>query len=168
MTALEWWTHKGSNLGPLPCEGNALPLSYASGIFVHRPTACQSALGTMHAVRASDLQRVGCRCQAVSAELRGGETGLIAESLAHPGSGPPSAFYAKAILLRQFKLCLPVQPLHQKYFYSHPTQITCVSVAVSSHWRGGSRSSRTRDGMRWTRIAPKTKALEADGEAVWS
>src|ERR1700692_1113025 len=20
-----WWTHKGSNLGPLPCEGNALP-----------------------------------------------------------------------------------------------------------------------------------------------
>jgi hypothetical protein len=28
----EWWTHKGSNLGPLPCEGNALPLSYASGI----------------------------------------------------------------------------------------------------------------------------------------
>src|SRR5260221_14569160 len=30
-----WWAHKGSNLGPLPCEGNALPLSYASGIFVH-------------------------------------------------------------------------------------------------------------------------------------
>ena len=29
--APEWWTHKGSNLGPLPCEGNALPLSYASG-----------------------------------------------------------------------------------------------------------------------------------------
>ena len=24
-----WWAHKGSNLGPLPCEGNALPLSYA-------------------------------------------------------------------------------------------------------------------------------------------
>src|SRR6266436_3390218 len=29
----KWWTHKGSNLGPLPCEGNALPLSYASGFF---------------------------------------------------------------------------------------------------------------------------------------
>ena len=26
-----WWAHKGSNLGPLPCEGNALPLSYAPG-----------------------------------------------------------------------------------------------------------------------------------------
>ncbi len=27
----QWWAHKGSNLGPLPCEGNALPLSYAPG-----------------------------------------------------------------------------------------------------------------------------------------
>src|SRR5439155_24827036 len=33
-SGLFWWTHKGSNLGPLQCEGNALPLSYASGIFV--------------------------------------------------------------------------------------------------------------------------------------
>src|SRR5258706_2357393 len=32
---LFWWTNKGSNLGPLPCEGNALPLSYASGILLH-------------------------------------------------------------------------------------------------------------------------------------
>ena len=32
---LSWWAHKGSNLGPLPCEGNALPLSYAPGIIVH-------------------------------------------------------------------------------------------------------------------------------------
>ena len=31
---IKWWTHKGSNLGPLPCEGNALPLSYASGNFL--------------------------------------------------------------------------------------------------------------------------------------
>ena len=31
-----WWAHKGSNLGPLPCEGNALPLSYAPGNFVLR------------------------------------------------------------------------------------------------------------------------------------
>ena len=28
-----WWAHKGSNLGPLPCEGNALPLSYAPGSY---------------------------------------------------------------------------------------------------------------------------------------
>jgi hypothetical protein len=32
-SGLLWWAHKGSNLGPLPCEGNALPLSYAPGIF---------------------------------------------------------------------------------------------------------------------------------------
>ena len=24
-----WWAQQGSNLRPLPCEGNALPLSYA-------------------------------------------------------------------------------------------------------------------------------------------
>ena len=30
-SASKWWAHKGSNLGPLPCEGNALPLSYAPG-----------------------------------------------------------------------------------------------------------------------------------------
>ena len=32
-----WWAHKGSNLGPLPCEGNALPLSYAPGTTCRRP-----------------------------------------------------------------------------------------------------------------------------------
>jgi hypothetical protein len=34
--------------------------------------------------------------------------------------------------------------------------------------RGGSRSSRTRGGMRWTLIAPLTNGAEADGEVVWS
>jgi hypothetical protein len=33
----QWWAHKGSNLGPLPCEGNALPLSYAPGRRIWRP-----------------------------------------------------------------------------------------------------------------------------------
>ena len=33
--------------------------------------------------------------------------------------------------------------------------------------RGGSRSSRTSGGMRWTRAARQTSALLADGEAVW-
>src|SRR6266436_1108324 len=37
----EWWAHKGSNLGPLPCEGNALPLSYAPGIFRARSEAAK-------------------------------------------------------------------------------------------------------------------------------
>src|SRR5665647_157586 len=34
--------------------------------------------------------------------------------------------------------------------------------------RGDTRSSRPRDGMRWTRMVLKTSALEADGEVVWS
>jgi hypothetical protein len=38
-----WWAHKGSNLGPLPCEGNALPLSYAPGILVHDQKPLKSA-----------------------------------------------------------------------------------------------------------------------------
>jgi hypothetical protein len=45
----------------------------------------------------------------------------------------------------------PVQPPLQKYFVSRFTQITSISPAVSPHMRGVSRSSRTRDGMRWTR-----------------
>ena len=49
-----WWTHKGSNLGPLPCEGNALPLSYAPGN------------GEKIAVRARDLRRKRLECQAIS------------------------------------------------------------------------------------------------------
>ena len=51
---------------------------------------------------------------------------------------------------------LHVQPLFQKYFRSLLTQITCISLAVSLLRRGGSRSSRTRGGMRWTLMAPIT------------
>src|SRR3977135_3961855 len=53
FTGVEWWTHKGSNLGPLPCEGNALPLSYASGIVVSRFRAATASGRTMHLVRAA-------------------------------------------------------------------------------------------------------------------
>jgi len=34
--------------------------------------------------------------------------------------------------------------------------------------RGGSRSSRTRGGMRWTRKPRLTSVVDADGEVVWS
>ena len=39
------------------------------------------------------------------------------------------------------------------------TQISLIFTAVPSHLRGGSRSSRTRGGMRWTRVALLTRAL---------
>jgi hypothetical protein len=51
----QWWAHKGSNLGPLPCEGNALPLSYAPG----RRVEGQSR----------DLRRGGQGCQAETRQL---------------------------------------------------------------------------------------------------
>jgi hypothetical protein len=69
---------------------------------------------------------------------------------------------AEAILSNCFQICPDglfceshVYPPSQKYSASLFTQITCVSLPVSSHWRGGSRSSRTRDGMRWTRAMSK-------------
>jgi hypothetical protein len=59
----------------------------------------------------------------------------------------------------EFNLIWVVQPPLQKYSHSLLTQITCISVAVSPHWRGGSRSSRTRGGMRWTRHVIKTNDI---------
>jgi hypothetical protein len=71
-----WWTHKGSNLGPLPCEGNALPLSYASGIFLRRIVRRKSGAGAgIRVVRGRDLRSAACRCQAAvvnSCALTGG------------------------------------------------------------------------------------------------
>jgi hypothetical protein len=51
-------------------------------------------------------------------------------------------------------------------FCSYANQFT--NFPVSFLWRGVSRSSRTRDGMRWTRTVPLTNGTEADGEVVWS
>ena len=83
------------------------------------------------------------------------ETDLIADILAHPGFGLPIGVYANAVLLRRINVIWVVQSSIKKYCRSHPTQITCISLAVSSLWRSGSRSSRTRDGMRWTRAMSK-------------
>jgi hypothetical protein len=62
---------------------------------------------------------------------------------------------------------LPVQPHLQKYFRFplDPNQFT-DSCGPVPH-RGGSRSSRTRGGMRWTRAARLTNGADADGEVVW-
>src|SRR5262245_11088272 len=59
-----WWTHKGSNLGPLPCEGNALPLSYASGICQQNQGSEPPDPADAIVVRRCDLRSAGVRCQA--------------------------------------------------------------------------------------------------------
>src|SRR5258706_2464396 len=70
---LVWWAHKGSNLGPLPCEGNALPLSYAPGNFRARSKALKSA---------SDRDEPPCqsprftKCRLPVSSCRRVETGL--------------------------------------------------------------------------------------------
>jgi hypothetical protein len=46
----------------------------------------------------------------------------------------------------------PVQPLPQKYFCFSEMQIRLYSRCPVPQ-RGGSRSSRTRDRMRWTQVA---------------
>jgi hypothetical protein len=62
-------------------------------------------------------------------------------------------------LFNRINLMLAVQPHFQKYSPSRLTQIKSTTLAVSSHSRGVSRSSRTRGGMRWTRAALLTRAL---------
>jgi hypothetical protein len=62
----------------------------------------------------------------------------------------------------------PVQPSAQKYFAFAVGQITDLTSPVSPDERGGSRSSRTCGGMRWTRELRLTSVTRADGEAVWS
>src|SRR5258708_38169615 len=47
-------------------------------------------------------------------------------------------------------------------------QISGISPPVSPDKRGGSRSSRTRGGMRWTRRLRLTSVADADGEVVWA
>jgi hypothetical protein len=54
----------------------------------------------------------------------------------------------------------PVQPFSQKYSGSLQTQITCISIAIPAHTEG--RFAIVTDvgcGMRWTRVAPKARAL---------
>ena len=74
------------------------------------------------------------------------------------------------------KACAACQANHARRWSSircknSPLLFSCKSVhscAVPPGKRGGSRSSRTRGGMRWTREARKTKAPDAYGEVVWS
>lgn len=62
---IEWWAHKGSNLGPLPCEGNALPLSYAPGMVAGGAAQGGRAGSTpaIYEVRGTGVKRGGTKTQ---------------------------------------------------------------------------------------------------------
>jgi hypothetical protein len=68
-----------------------------------------------------------------------------------------------------FKLILPVQSSPKKFSPSRFTQITSTSSAIPRSKEG--RFAIVTDvecGMRWTRLVLLTRALDADGEVVWS
>jgi hypothetical protein len=52
----------------------------------------------------------------------------------------------------------PVQPACEKYSASTAAKITFIDGPSRSTRRGGSRSSRTRSGMRWTQGCARTNA----------
>ena len=62
----------------------------------------------------------------------------------------------------------PVQPSCEKYSAFAVGQISDLNPPVSPDERGGSRSSRTCGGMRWTRMCRRRTARDAYGEVVWS
>ena len=92
--------------------------------------------------------------------------GAIALTAGH--NGPLTDLRAKRKFLRRIKLIWPVQSHSQKYFPSRLTQITSISLAVPSHMRGVSRSSRTWKRDAVDAAARLTKRADADGEVVWS
>src|ERR1700720_2865278 len=84
-----WWTHKGSNLGPLPCEGNALPLSYASGIFVRDQKPISASDRVIHVIGHGDLRSAAPWCQAVSAKPRRSINSIAAGGRGRRGIAAP-------------------------------------------------------------------------------
>ena len=88
----------------------------------------------------------------------------VAELLSHlrgtiSGWGHLRRFGVKSNFLSPINVIWAVQSHSKKYSDFQKWQITSLTTAVLSHWRGGSRSSRTRDRMRWTQGAPTTRAL---------
>ena len=68
---------------------------------------------------------------------------LIADHPRRSVSGYRSAFYANAVLFKRIKVIWAVQSPSQKYSDSFQTQITCMSLTVSSH-RGAARDRHGR------------------------
>ena len=60
----------------------------------------------------------------------------------------------------------PVQPSREKYFCFSEMKIRLL-MWPSHPARGALRTSRTRGGMRWTRMLRRTSAADAYGKSVW-
>jgi hypothetical protein len=73
-----------------------------------------------------------------------------------PGVGPAIARNGRFIEPDQCDLACPVLFAKRFHFAAWPNQSHILRRPVPQ--RGGSRSSRTRDGMRWTQVALLTRA----------
>src|SRR6202161_2624358 len=66
---------------------------------------------------------------------------------------------AQGDLLNWIRLIWVVQSFAQKYSHFLLTQITCISLVIPAQHRGAFRDRHgRRGGMRWTRVALKTRA----------
>jgi hypothetical protein len=115
-----WWAHKGSNLGPLPCEGNALPLSYAPGIWC--------AIGSL-----KNQRRIGHgQCQRARFTKCGAPVSSCQRAKTDADSAlkrlilPDSRFSLKTNLSRRINVIWGVQMDARKYFLSGSPQIKAI------------------------------------------
>jgi hypothetical protein len=66
------------------------------------------------------------------------------------------------------RLCRPLSILLRKNISVFQNQNHRYMPSRPAPPKGALRTSRTRGGMRWTRVALLTRVPDADGEAVWS
>jgi hypothetical protein len=92
---------------------------------------------------------IGARCQ-LRVHFRT-STRVTVRSAFHPRTDIVSSIVRSADLPDGLFGSSAVQPLFQKNFPSRLTQINSISLDVPSPRGALARSSRTRDGMRWTR-----------------
>ena len=127
-----WWAHKGSNLGPLPCEGNALPLSYAPGIFRAR-SKTGSCVGSGNSRRQT---RRFTKC--------GLQVSSWGETIAAP------RVRQNASLSRRINVIWVVQSPRAKIFrYARPGKSSLQTRAIPPRLRGALRGRHER----WVRDA---------------
>jgi hypothetical protein len=151
-----WWAHKGSNLGPLPCEGNALPLSYAPGIWcmdkavsagrctslTARFTECGPMVSSRGGQKRVALAKSGVRSGFSVPDCAGASSGLPARVFRNPivqaDQSDPAGSAGLQKYFRFSELLLAPDPNH---FY--------ISE-IPSHSEGRCATSTARDGERWT------------------
>ena len=101
--AKKWWAHKGSNLGPLPCEGNALPLSYAPGIFVQGSSARKVGQCTPSVSAIYEVRGIGVKLRVCAKKANLSKRPSRPTEVAHDRYGIGAETQANPVALAAFK-----------------------------------------------------------------